>query len=175
MSTLSDKGLQLSKNALFTLFIGRATKLLGRPFKVVSVLNEVADKLTDKENKTNKFRQLFEVALVIVRLVRSYISGEYRDIATSTIISGLAVLLYVLSPIDLIPDFIPVFGFLDDLSLVSWFVGKFHGEIARFRDWEQAGRGQGITSRASTAGPDVAARPALGDTNQPSVNELGHS
>jgi uncharacterized membrane protein YkvA (DUF1232 family) len=172
MSSLSDKGLKISKNALFNVFIGRATKLLGKPFKVVTILNEAADKLVDKENKTNKFRQLFEVALTLVRLVRAYISGDYREISTSTIVSGLAVLLYVLSPIDLIPDFIPVIGFLDDLSLVSWFVGKFHGEITRFREWEQAGHdaaGMGISA------PDAAARPALGDATQPSVAELGHS
>ncbi|WP_210519398.1 YkvA family protein [Hymenobacter terricola] len=175
MSSLSDKGLKLSKNALFSLFIGRAAKLLGRPFKVVTVLNEVADKLADQENKTNKFRQLFEVALTLVRLVRSYISGEYREVATSTIVSGLAVLLYVLSPVDIIPDFIPVLGFLDDLSLVSWYVGKFHGEITKFRDWERAGRGQSLSARRTVASPDAAARPAAGDIAQPSVAELGHS
>lgn len=175
MSTLSEKGLKLSKNALFNVFIGRATRLLGRPFKVVTVLNEVADKLASKESKDNKFRQLFDVALTLVRLVRSFISGEYRNIAPSTIISGLAVLLYVLSPIDLVPDFIPVLGFLDDLSLVSWYVGKFHGEITKFREWEQTGRGQGTVVTASAASPDGAARPAEGDVAQPSVAELGHS
>ena len=120
MSSLAEKGLKLSKNALFNVFIGRATKLLGKPFMVVTALNEVADKLADKESKTNKFQQLFDVALTLVRLVRSYVSGEYRAISATTIVSGLAVLLYVLSPIDLIPDFIPVLGFLDDLSLISW-------------------------------------------------------
>ena len=172
MSYLSNKGLQLSKNVLFNVFVGRATKLLGRPFKVVSILNEVANKLSDKESKTNKFRQLFEVALTLVRLVRSYVSGEYRDIATSTIISGLAVLLYVLSPIDLIPDFIPVLGFLDDLSLISWFMGKFQGEIIRFRDWEEA---KTANSPRSVPAPDINARPALSDFSQSSAAELGHS
>ena len=179
MSSLSDKGLKISKNALFSLFVGRATKLLGRPFQVVTVLNEVADKLASKENKTNKFRQLFDVALTLVRMVRGYVSGDYRDIPTSTIVSGLAVLLYVLSPIDLIPDFIPVVGFLDDLSLVSWFVSKFHVEITRFRDWEQTTRGQAFSDNASASaasnGPDTNARPAHGDAAQPSVAELGHS
>jgi len=175
MSSLSEQGLKLSKNALFSIFIGRATKLLGKPFKIVAVLNEAADKLADKESKTNKFHQLFEVALTLVRLVRSYISGEYREISTSTIVSGLAVLLYVLSPVDLIPDFIPVIGFLDDLSLVSWFVGKFHGEISRFREWEKTGRGQIVTIGSATATPDTAARSAVGDEAQPSVAELGHS
>ncbi|MDB5233924.1 MAG: hypothetical protein JWR44_917 [Hymenobacter sp.] len=175
MSSLSEKGLKLSKNALFSLFIGRATKLLGRPFKVVTVLNEAADKLSDKGSKTNKFQQLFEVALTLVRLVRSYISGEYREIPSSTIISGLAVLLYVLSPIDLVPDFIPVLGFLDDLSLVSWFVGKFQVEITRFHEWEQSGRGQPTTIHGFVNKPDAFARPAAGDLAQSSVAELGHS
>ena len=174
MSTLTEKGLKLSKNALFNIFIGRATKLLGRPFKVATLLNETANKLADKGSKDNKFKQLFNVALTLVRLVRSYISGEYREVETNTIVSGLAVLLYVLSPIDLVPDFIPVLGFLDDLSLVSWFVGKFQIEIIRFREWEDTGHGL-ATVASPTAQPDALARPALGDVAQPSVAELGHS
>lgn len=169
MSSLSEKGLRISKNVVFTLFIERATKLLGRPFKVVTVLNEVATKLADAESKNNKFQQLFDVAQTLVRLVRRYASGEYRQISTTTIVSGLAVLLYVLSPIDLIPDFIPVVGFLDDLSLISWFVVKFQGEITRFREWEKA------RASAAPAAPDTAAAPARGDKTLPSVAELGHS
>ena len=171
MSTLTEKGLQLSKNAIFNVFIGRATKLLGRPFKVVAILNETADKLASKDSKDNKFKQLFDVASTLVRLVRNYISGDYREVATGTIISGFAVLLYVLSPIDLVPDFIPVLGFLDDLSLISWFLGKFQGEITKYRTWED--NQQGVP--ASGSGPDLAARPATGDAQQPVVAELGHS
>lgn len=169
MSPLAEKGLKISRNVLFNVFIGRATKLLGKPFKVITILNETADKLASKESKDNKFKQLFDVALTLVRLVRAFISGKYRDISTSTVISGLAVLLYVLSPIDLIPDFIPVIGFLDDLSLISWFLSKFQGEITRFREWEQTG------ARGTIAGPDTATEPARGDQAQLSVTELGHS
>ena len=163
MTTLAQRGLQISKNAVFNLFINRAAKLLGRPFKLVTILNETADKLADAKSKDNKFKQLFDVALTLVRLVQSYIKGEYRDVNNSTIISGLAVLLYVLSPIDLIPDFIPVVGFLDDLSLVSWFVGKFQVEVIHFREWEQ----RFISTPTST--------PALGDASLPAIAEIGHS
>lgn len=163
MATLAQRGLQISKNAIFSLFINRATKLLGKPFKVITILNETADKLADENSKDNKFKQLFEVALTLVRMVRSYITGEYREIQGSTIISGLAVLLYVLSPVDLIPDFIPVLGFLDDLSLISWFVGKFQVEITRYRDWEKH------------IGQLATPSPAQGDPSQPAIAELGHS
>ena len=163
MSSLAQRGLELSKNALFSKFLGRGSKLLSKPLKVVVMLNEVADKLADKHSKDNKFTQLFHTAHTVVRLVRSYISGEYRQIETSTIASGLGVLLYVLSPIDLVPDFIPVLGFLDDLSLISWFVGKFNTEITRFREWEHT---------SATAAP---MNPAQGDELLPDVAELGHS
>jgi uncharacterized membrane protein YkvA (DUF1232 family) len=163
MTTLTQRGIKISKNAIFSLFVNRASKLLGKPFKVITVLNEAADKLATENSKDNKFKQLFDVALTLVRLVRNYISGDYRQIQTSTIISGLAVLLYVLSPIDLVPDFIPVLGFLDDLSLISWFVGKFQIEITNYREWE---------ARVGTIGP---AAPALGDPTLPEVAELGYS
>jgi uncharacterized membrane protein YkvA (DUF1232 family) len=163
MASLTQRGLKISKNVVFNLFINRATKLLGRPFKIITILNETADKLASEESKDHKFKQLFEVAFTLVRLVRRYISGEYREIKASTIISGLAVLLYVLSPVDLVPDFIPVVGFLDDLSLVSWFVGKFQHEIARFREWEQR--------IAQLPAPSSAG----GDPLLPAVAEIGHS
>jgi uncharacterized membrane protein YkvA (DUF1232 family) len=169
MSSLAEKGLRISKNAVFNLFIGRATKLLGRPFKIITVLNEVATKLANAESKDNKFKQLLDVALTLVRLVRRYVSGDYREVSNNTIVSGVAVLLYVLSPIDLVPDFIPVLGFLDDLSLISWFVGKFQDEIIKFRDWEATNAG------ALADGPDTAAEPARGDDALPEVAEMGHS
>ena len=41
---------------------------MGRPFKVVAILNETADKLASKDSKDNKFKQLFDVAGTLVRL-----------------------------------------------------------------------------------------------------------
>ncbi len=164
MSTLAQRGFEISKNALFSKLIGRSSRLLSKPFKIAFVLNEAADKLADKNSKQNKFAQLFNTGHTLVRLVRHYVSGEYRQIQTSTIVSGLGVLLYVISPIDLVPDFIPALGFLDDLSLISWFIGKFHVEITHFQEWEQTG--------AQTLSH---ATPAQGDRSLPAVAELGHS
>ncbi|MGY2132311.1 YkvA family protein [Hymenobacter sp. HD11105] len=169
MSSLYEKGLAISKNALFNVFLGRAGKLLGRPFRVALILREVASKLDAKDSKKGPIQQVIDMARTLIRLVAAYVSGSYRKIETSTIVSGLAVLLYVLSPIDLVPDFIPVVGFLDDLSLISWFISKFQGEIARFQAWEStsAAPNNGVTTAPSA--------PAQSDKSLPAVAELGHS
>lgn len=173
MSSIAEKGLSISKNALFSVFLNRAGKLLGRPFKVVMVLNEVANKLASKDSGDNKFKQLFDIAGTVIRLVRNYISGEYRQIETGTIVSALGVLLYVLSPVDLVPDFIPVVGFLDDLALLSWFVEKFQGEIIRFREWESTHADQ-ETDDIPAASRNLKAS-NTNTQNTPAVAELGHS
>ncbi|RFP66590.1 DUF1232 domain-containing protein [Hymenobacter lapidiphilus] len=172
MSSLVEKGLSISKNAFFSVFINKAGKLLGRPFKVILVLNEVASKLASKESGDNKFKQLFSVAFTLVRLVRRYVSGDYRQVETSTIVSGLGVLLYVLSPIDLVPDFIPVVGFLDDLALISWFVSKFQGELKSFREWENTHAADETNEVSADKKPNESYTKA---ENLPAVAELGHS
>ncbi|SNR57628.1 Uncharacterized membrane protein YkvA, DUF1232 family [Hymenobacter mucosus] len=175
MSSLIEKGVSISKNALFSVFLNRAGKLLGRPFKVVMVLNEVANKLASKDSGDNKFKQLFDVAFTVVRLVRNYISGNYREIETGTIVSALGVLLYTLSPVDLVPDFIPVVGFLDDLALLSWFVEKFQGEIVRFREWEQTHAEDKTDDIPAASGQPVYAASNTNTENAPAVAEMGHS
>ena len=36
------------------------------------------------------------------------------------VIIALLAIIYVISPLDLIPDFIPVIGWLDDLGVLVW-------------------------------------------------------
>ena len=54
------------------------------------------------------------------------------------------IVLYVVSPIDLIPDFIPVIGFLDDIVLVPlairWLLKRLPPEIAQAAAMRAASR-----------------------------------
>jgi uncharacterized membrane protein YkvA (DUF1232 family) len=43
----------------------------------------------------------------------------------------------MVTPIDLVPDFIPIIGFADDLSLMAWFISAFQGELQKFQVWEE--------------------------------------
>ena len=136
MSELTDRGLKISKNVLFNMMANKAKDLLGKPFKIGFVLKSAYDKLIDVKSEKSGFGQVIDVMFQFIRLVKAYINGSYRQVSTQSLVSGIAVLLYVLTPIDLVPDFIPVIGMMDDLSLMAWFIGNFQEEITKFSVWE---------------------------------------
>ena len=51
------------------------------------------------------------------QMLKDFFSGKYKNIPIGTIATIFGTLLYVLSPIDLIPDFLPG-GFLDDVGIL---------------------------------------------------------
>ena len=141
MASLFSQGSKISKNIFFSILLKKATALFGKPAKVGFLLRDAYQKLVDTKSDKSGFAQIREVMMSFIRLVKAYFRGDYRDISTKSIIIGLATLLYVITLIDLVPDFIPVLGFADDISLMAWFIGAFQSELSKFREWEQA---QGI-------------------------------
>ena len=71
----------------------------------------------------------------LFRMLRAWATGAYRP-SWVTVVSAAAVVLYILSPIDLIPDFLPVVGLLDDASFFLWVLTRIRAELDRFLEWE---------------------------------------
>ena len=64
-----------------------------------------------------------------------------------------AIALYLISPVDLIPDVIPILGVVDDLVIVPLAIRFLLGRLpAHIRD-EIARRAAGVTGSAGSAGP----------------------
>jgi uncharacterized membrane protein YkvA (DUF1232 family) len=136
MSKLTETGYNISKKVIFQLLVKRAGPMLGKPVKIGLLLKESYDKLVDIKNPKSGFAQVKDIMFTFIRLVRAYINGSYRQVPTRSLILGLATLLYLVMPIDIIPDFLPLIGLSDDLSVIAWFVTTFNSEITRFRNWE---------------------------------------
>lgn len=71
----------------------------------------------------------------LINLVKAYAKGEYRDVSTRSIISIIAAFIYFISPIDVLPDFIPLLGFADDIALLSYVISTIRGELEKFELW----------------------------------------
>lgn len=73
---------------------------------------------------------------VIARMIRSIMQkGGYKPEFKNILLPGL-VMLYLVSPLDIIPDWIPVIGVFDDLALLALAIPMLVSEAERFIAWE---------------------------------------
>ena len=74
---------------------------------------------------------------LLVRLLKAWRDGNHRGLSVRTLASCAVALLYVLSPVDLIPDFIPGIGLIDDAAILALLLHSMAQDLAAFRVWEQ--------------------------------------
>lgn len=72
---------------------------------------------------------------VVFRMVKAWTKGNYRTNNIDMILPVLG-LLYVISPIDLLPETIPFVGVLDDLAILTFVIPKLMKEVDKFLLWE---------------------------------------
>jgi len=75
---------------------------------------------------------------IFVSLVRSYVAKEYTEISMSSIVAVISAIIYVCTPIDLIPDFIPVLGYLDDAAVLAVCFAWIKSDIDDYIKWRDA-------------------------------------
>jgi uncharacterized membrane protein YkvA (DUF1232 family) len=127
---------------LRSFFFRRATGKAGRyarnSAKLFSLLQQVISKTNRIDGGPSTLAQFRRQLLLLKRLIQAYARGEYKALPWKSLILTVAVLLYFVSPIDVIPDFLPLVGFADDIALVMWLFKTLSADIARFEAWETA-------------------------------------
>jgi uncharacterized membrane protein YkvA (DUF1232 family) len=72
----------------------------------------------------------------IFRMIKFWRKGIYPMRSIDIILPALGI-LYVVSPLDLIPDFVfPVIGVMDDFAILSLAIPKLIKEVDKFLLWE---------------------------------------
>ncbi|MBR5344857.1 MAG: DUF1232 domain-containing protein [Clostridia bacterium] len=128
MENKKDNSVEVSNEIPFS--EAKASKLLTDGFdkaketihdkdKVEELLRRAEDRLRNVRSKGfQKIAEALSYIPTFISLVRAYIKGTYREIPAGTIVAIVSALLYFVSPIDLIPDFVPVVGYADDAAVV---------------------------------------------------------
>ena len=92
--------------------------------------------LIEKAEKIPVIGNFIDDIECMVFLVDSYIKKEYREIPVSSITAIVASLLYVASPIDLIPDAVPAIGYLDDAAIICLVLNfGIDKDLDKYRNW----------------------------------------
>lgn len=148
-------GQRVADSPIFKRVLGKAEDYVKKPLRIKKLLNDSYKKAAEKKDIGQLAGEVWASLQVLFRLVGAAVSGRYHGIPTPVLLGGTAVLLYFMSPIDLVPDFIPVIGLLDDAALLAWFMGTIKDEMDRFETWERS-NGSGVGHIALTARPEAA-------------------
>ncbi|MGH9601515.1 MAG: YkvA family protein [Terriglobales bacterium] len=105
------------------------------PERASRLLDEAAHK---GERHKRAFGNLWSDFVDVLRLLRAWNRGQYRGLRWATILSSLAALIYFVNPFDLLPDIFPIFGYLDDATIVAWVLHSIRNDLDKFRAWEQS-------------------------------------
>lgn len=124
------------QNKFFKSARQRASNIFRNKEKLNHLLRISGDKLRDVNIKNIKNSTLVERLMVFSRMIRAYAKGHYRGIKLTNVLLLVAAVVYFVTPLDLIPDFIPITGLIDDFTVVLWVYNKLQEEIDAYLAWE---------------------------------------
>ena len=129
-----DPTLETRLEAEFAQAVRRAKAYVDDPLRLRDLFQDAAKAATLLPREP--FGETLPYFQTMLRLIRAYYRGEYHEVTESTLVILIAAVIYVVSPLDVIPDAIPAIGFLDDATVVALAVQRARQDLDDFMLWE---------------------------------------
>jgi uncharacterized membrane protein YkvA (DUF1232 family) len=94
--------------------------------------------VSKSEKEKGLLAEVWDELTAFLRLLRAWVTGRYKQVPWRTIVLIVGAIAYFVSPIDAIPDWIPLAGFVDDIYVLRLVVRATRADVQRYRAWESA-------------------------------------
>ena len=108
-------------------WIKRAAAYVSNPRKLKTVVFQLGLYLSKKGPA-----RLKEQTKLLYHYLSDVAMGHYKEYNVNSLIFLVAATIYLLTPIDFIPDFLPI-GFLDDSTIILWALNVTSDELTRYK------------------------------------------
>jgi len=104
----------------------------------IKKVHDKADEIKKQFSEGSQLSKYIEEAKLLLGIVNDYWNGSYRKIPFFSLAAIVVTLLYVLNPLDLIPDFIPFFGQLDDMAVFGVCLLLVTHDLHEYKVWKES-------------------------------------
>ncbi|ACF13334.1 protein of unknown function DUF1232 [Chloroherpeton thalassium ATCC 35110] len=115
----------------------KAENYAKNPKKAQKLLDDALNKI-ESFKADGKLGEVLQYLQAFIRMIRAYSNKSYTTLPLHSVVMAIAALIYFVSPIDAIFDFIPIFGLVDDAAVITAIFGALKNDISRFLEWEAA-------------------------------------
>lgn len=91
-----------------------------------------------RERLGSGFAELTDQLKLLQALCLAWWRGEYRAINPQVLLAAVGALLYFVTPLDAIPDWLLGVGLVDDLAVLAWVLRTWQEELDAFQRWRTA-------------------------------------
>ena len=113
---------------------GKAEEILANEEQVDNLMKELDNKLEALKKVGEKLSRI----PLLVDMAKSYFKKEYKEIPKGVLIAIISALFYFVLPTDVIPDFLPGLGYVDDVAVVATCVNLIDYDIKKYIAWREA-------------------------------------
>ena len=100
---------------------------------------EMLEKSIKKAEKVkSQLTAVWESLTLMFGIVSDWIKGNYKEVPVGSIVAIVGGLIYFLSPIDVIPDFIPVIGYIDDVLVIGLVLKQVNNDLEKYKIWKSS-------------------------------------
>ena len=121
----AEEGFERAKN--------KAKDLFDHPEKAKILLEDAIHKAGPASGGLEK---VWEELQLMFSLIKDWLSGAYREVPKGSVVAILAGFIYFISPIDLIPDFIPIIGYIDDVFVLGLVINQVKTDLQKYKTWK---------------------------------------
>ena len=108
---------------------------------IISNPSKITDTLVQLEKKLEEAPVIGSTVAdvpVMISMVKGYVTKEYTDVSPKVIASLVGAFLYLVAKTDIIPDTVPVAGFVDDIAVLGLAISINKPELEAFKQWQAA-------------------------------------
>lgn len=120
-------------------FIGEESKWTDKAKKYLSkdTFMELSNKAGKKmENGSEKLQEGFGTMKKFIVMIKDFFKNDFL-IDKKELLMMIGGLVYFISPIDIVPDFIPMAGLLDDVAVIMYIAKQLTGTMGQYEEYKR--------------------------------------